>query len=345
MYMYNPKVSILVPVYGVERYIEKCARSLFEQTYADIEYIFVNDCTKDHSIDVLKSVIAQYPERSQSIRIIEHTKNLGLAGARNTAVAEARGEYVLHVDSDDYLDVNAVAELVRKAISEKADIVAADMYWQFPRHTAVIKYAFYTDKQAYLKALISKQASANVAGRLIRRALYIDNSIEVPVGLNYGEDYYVYPCLVYFSHNVAYLSSPVYHYVQYNNASYIHNSIENNTIDLIQAISLLEAFFRMENMYSELVESFDLARLKVKASAVFLSSLTLQRDFAKLFPNILVERYRPNLSMQEYMILQMGRRNFFILINIYRRLYVLMGKIKRACMSLRRGLIIKQGYF
>ena len=77
------KVSILVPVYGVEQYIEKCARSLFEQTYSDIEYVFVNDCTKDDSIGVLKRVLEKYPQRMQQVRIINHEKNMGLgAGAR-----------------------------------------------------------------------------------------------------------------------------------------------------------------------------------------------------------------------------------------------------------------------
>lgn len=65
-------VSICVPIYGVEKYIERCAISLFEQTYKNIEYIFVNDCTQDNSIDVLKSIIEKYPVRKNCVRIINH---------------------------------------------------------------------------------------------------------------------------------------------------------------------------------------------------------------------------------------------------------------------------------
>ena len=72
----NPKVSILVPIYGTEKYIEKCARTLFEQTYDNIEYIFVNDCTKDASVEILKKTIEDYPQRQSQISIISHETNL-----------------------------------------------------------------------------------------------------------------------------------------------------------------------------------------------------------------------------------------------------------------------------
>ena len=79
-----PKLSVVIPVYGVEKYIERCARSLFEQTLDDIEYIFVNDCTKDGSIDILNAVINDYPARKEQVRIVHHEKNKGLPFARQS---------------------------------------------------------------------------------------------------------------------------------------------------------------------------------------------------------------------------------------------------------------------
>ena len=110
------KVSICVPVYGVEKYIERCAISLFEQTYPDIDFIFVNDCTKDRSIEILEEVITRYPERQKDIKIINHAKNLGLAAARNTLIENATGEFVFIVDSDDYLALNAVELLLSEQV-------------------------------------------------------------------------------------------------------------------------------------------------------------------------------------------------------------------------------------
>ena len=109
----NPKVSILVPVYGVEKYIERCARSLFEQTYKNIEFIFINDCTKDNSIKVLEDTLKDYSTIGENVIIVEHEYNKGLAGARNTGVSNASGEFILWVDSDDSIDRSAVEKLIK----------------------------------------------------------------------------------------------------------------------------------------------------------------------------------------------------------------------------------------
>ena len=98
-----PKVSVIVPVYGVEKYIERCARSLFEQTLDDMEFIFVDDCTKDESIEVLKRVIDLYPVRKDQVKIIHHAVNKGLSRARETGVNAATGDYIGHCDSDDWV--------------------------------------------------------------------------------------------------------------------------------------------------------------------------------------------------------------------------------------------------
>ena len=124
----SAKVSILVPIYNVSTYIEKCANSLFSQTFTDIEYIFVNDATPDDSIEKLQKVIEKYPNRKENITIIQHAENRGLAVARNTAKYAANGDYVLVVDSDDYIEEQMVEILYKKAITDNADIVISDIF-------------------------------------------------------------------------------------------------------------------------------------------------------------------------------------------------------------------------
>ena len=97
-------LSVLVPIYGVEKYIERCATSLFEQTLQDhIEFIFVNDCTKDNSVVKLLNLLKKYPHRISQVKLLEHSRNRGLAASRQTALNHATGDYVLTVDSDDWL--------------------------------------------------------------------------------------------------------------------------------------------------------------------------------------------------------------------------------------------------
>ncbi len=100
----NEKVSIIVPIYNVEKYIERCAVSLFEQDFEDIEYIFVNDCTPDNSVEILEKVIEKYPNRKSHLKIVHHKENKGLGSARNTGLEQATGNYILHIDSDDWCE-------------------------------------------------------------------------------------------------------------------------------------------------------------------------------------------------------------------------------------------------
>ena len=98
------KVSVIVPIYKVERFIVKCADSLFSQTMDDVEFIFVDDASPDSSMRLLEECIRRHPEREGQIRILTHPENKGLPAARNTGLAVATGEYVFHCDSDDFVE-------------------------------------------------------------------------------------------------------------------------------------------------------------------------------------------------------------------------------------------------
>ena len=117
------KVSVIVPIFGVEKYIERCARSLFEQTLNDMEIIFVDDCTKDNSIRVLKTTIEDYPARINQIKILHHEVNKGLSHARETGVKAATGDYIAHCDSDDWVDINMYESLYLFAQKGNYDFV------------------------------------------------------------------------------------------------------------------------------------------------------------------------------------------------------------------------------
>lgn len=105
------KISIVIPAYNTEMYIGRCLNSVCAQTYQDIEIIVINDASTDGTLQILK----KYAERDLRIRIINQGVNKGNGIGRNTAIKEAKGEYIMFVDSDDYIDCNAVELLVEKA--------------------------------------------------------------------------------------------------------------------------------------------------------------------------------------------------------------------------------------
>ncbi|MBR1792919.1 MAG: glycosyltransferase family 2 protein, partial [Bacteroidales bacterium] len=99
-----PLVSVIVPVYNVEKYIGRCAESLMKQTLQNMEFIFVDDCSPDESIEVLNQVIQRYPNRAHQVKIVRHDRNQGFPFARSSGIKPAEGEYVAHCDSDDWVD-------------------------------------------------------------------------------------------------------------------------------------------------------------------------------------------------------------------------------------------------
>lgn len=245
-YMQNrhPLVSILVPVYGVEKYIERCVRSLFEQTYDNIDYVFVDDCTPDNSISVLEQVLKDYPNRKDTVRIIRHDKNKGLAGARNTAVATAKGEYLMHVDSDDWIETNAVQLCLEKINNCDADIVYFDGVLHKPNFTLPIKHNnFMAITKDETCRILARKEPVSIWGALIKATLYRNNKISLKEGLNNGEDYDITPKLCYNARTITYLSKTLYHYNFLNEDSYSHVFSQKKWEQTWQVIEDLQKYF------------------------------------------------------------------------------------------------------
>ena len=239
------KVSILVPVYGVEKYIARCAESLFGQSHKDMEYIFVDDCTPDSSIGILRSVLERFPERQGQVRIIRHTVNQGVGAARATALEAASGECLMHADSDDYMPTNAVELLCRKMEATDADIV--DGAWRRVTAEGVQEEHLpcqTTDTKAYLCMLLCQNVVSNrLWGRLFKRSLYTDNGITFACGVDYSEDWPVMARLLFHAKRT-FINDTVYFYSDENGASYTHNISRKHVISYIKANRIVADFFK-----------------------------------------------------------------------------------------------------
>lgn len=240
----KPKVSICVPIYGVEKYIERCARSLFEQTYENIEYIFIDDCTPDKSIEILKNVLDDYPLRKEVVRIIQHDHNRGLAGARNTAVANATGQFLMHVDSDDYISTNTVEKLVETQMKDNADIVSCDYYCVYPNNKIIKNEKEAINGKDYAFGVLLGKYGHHIWGRLIRTDLYRENSIQALEGANMGEDFQVVPQLYYYSKKIASCHIPLYFYSMLNENSYTNNATQKRMMQSIASKDYVYGFYR-----------------------------------------------------------------------------------------------------
>lgn len=215
------KVSVLVPIYCVEKYIERCARSIFEQTYQNLDIVFVDDCTPDKSIAVLQSVLSEYPKRKDQVRVVKHNYNKGLAAARNTAVNSSLGEFIMHVDSDDFLATNAVELMVHMQNCTGADIVSGSAIQLLPSKQQITLHSIeYKNHLEMASDMCSLTLRHTVWARLIRKRLYEEHDIHALEGANVGEDLQVMPQLAYFAEKVKSIKDVIYYYDCTNDNSY-----------------------------------------------------------------------------------------------------------------------------
>lgn len=171
------KISVLVPVYGVEKYIERCARSLFSNTYANIcKFIFLNDCTKDNSIEILKNVVSEFPDLD--IEIMENETNLGLCLSRQVLLDAAIGKYVIHIDSDDWVEPDFIELLYKKAEENNADITTCGIIYEYGDRKREVKQVFKEKKEELLKEFITHTVKHVVWNKIFRLDLIRKNNIQ-----------------------------------------------------------------------------------------------------------------------------------------------------------------------
>jgi glycosyltransferase involved in cell wall biosynthesis len=244
------KVSILIPVYGVEKYIERCARSVFEQTYEDLEIIFVDDCSPDNSIAILKQVMEDYPNRRDQIKIIQHKKNKGLAAARNTGVENAIGDFVMFVDSDDWTSKDAVSLLLKEQEKSDADMVIGGVLLHEINGEKLIYPLHSNSKSELIHASASPHSiECSIWRRLIRKSLFVDNKIRCIEGINMGEDIQVTLRLCYYAKRISWIDDVVYHYNLMNSNSYVHSGtnpckLEENYFESMRSWNVNRKFFK-----------------------------------------------------------------------------------------------------
>ena len=218
-----PKVSVVVPVYKVETFIERCARSLFEQTLDDIEYLFIDDASPDRSVEILLRILEEYPHRKEQVKIHHMDRNSGQAIVRQWGIQNSSGEYIIHCDSDDWVEKDAYENLYLYAISNKCDIVLHDYFVSDEVERKVVKL-YYSDveKNNFISAIISGEKKGALWMALVNRKIYLEREILFPVG-DMTEDSTLLIQMLWLADNIGYLSKPYYSY--YCNVNSITNSL------------------------------------------------------------------------------------------------------------------------
>lgn len=207
------KVSVIVPFFQVEPFVERCTRSLMEQTLEDVEFIFVDDASPDGSRAIIERVMSEY---SRNVRILTHPENRGLPAARNTGLAEAKGDFIYHCDSDDYLEPTMLEEMYRAASEQQADFVYCDFFLDFGTSRRVMVNPSYTNPEQMIKeGFLAGLMKYNVWNKLVKRSLYLETGMQFPAGHGMGEDMTMIALATHATRS-AHITKPLYHYIKLN---------------------------------------------------------------------------------------------------------------------------------
>ncbi len=277
-------ISVIVPIYGVEKYIDKSLRSLFSQTkIEDVEFILVNDCTPDNSMVVAAKVIADFPDCD--INVINHTLNSGVAVARQTGMDAARGEYTIHFDPDDWCEPQMLEELYNKAKETDADIVVCDFIVNTTTNISYIHQKVANTNIDNVNLLISSGCASSLWNKLIKRSLYTKNNIGFIPNLNVGEDLLCNIKLFFQANKVVHIPKAYFHYQHRENSMMTTISYQRQQ-ERIAVCNNIALFVEENNLERHCNSSLLTRKAITKLELLSSSNGDSQKEYAKIFPEL-----------------------------------------------------------
>lgn len=247
-------ISVIVPVYNVEKYLCSCIDSIVSQTYRCLEIILIDDGSTDKS----GMICDDYANKDKRVRVL-HKTNGGATSARKLGMKSARGSYVLYIDSDDWIDACFIEEAVARIVNERCEIVVADMIHEIENTNEKVdlgvklRAGYYDlteeDNEVYKRLLVddtSVSSMHGIAGKVILKELFVASQENVPNTIISGEDAAcMYPCYLK-ANSVYFLGKSYYHYIAHTGS--VLTTSNSNSVD--NWISLYE-YLRKECMFED----------------------------------------------------------------------------------------------
>lgn len=223
--MKNPIISVVIPVYGVEKYIKEFADSVFSQNYPYVQFVFVNDGTRDNSIGILNSLIdSSYPHLRDRI-VIVNKENGGLPAARKTGMEYVRGDYVCHMDPDDWISPSSFEKMAAVIERSEPDLLYYYYVKEYGNRRSVKRDGDYAGRrEAYIRDMYNHKAFGTLCNKCVKTSVYRNNDIIFPK-YNYAEDCFVSCQLAAASESIEQMKEVVYHYRKTNNTSISHQNL------------------------------------------------------------------------------------------------------------------------
>lgn len=228
--MHTPEISIIVPVYNAEEYLNRCVESIVGQTFTDWELILVDDGSPDASGEICDRL----SEQDNRIKVI-HKPNSGVAGAREIGMQNAQGRFSIHVDPDDWIESDMLETMHRKAVETEADMVVCDFIFDYGSGNQVISSQPCADSRVLLRDLLTQKRHGSLCNKLILTDLYRRYDLHFPTEMICWEDMYICCNILLNPCRVEYVDKPFYHYDLHTNQGSMTRKASHRTLEAMKS--------------------------------------------------------------------------------------------------------------
>lgn len=312
-------ISVITPVYKVSQFIERCAESLLGQTFDDVEFIFVDDCSPDDSVEKLEAVISRYPDRD--VRILHHDRNRGLPSSRKTGFEASSGQYIYNCDGDDWVERDILEKMYGAAAENDADFVYCDFYLTFSDSERYMHNPTYkTPDEMLRKGFLSGDCKYNWWNKLAARELY--TGVEFPVDHFKGGEDMVVIGMLSRARRLAYVPEALYHYVKTNSGA-ISEGFSQQRLDSIK-YNCAHALKELESYPGDLTCEISLFKLNVKLPFLLSDDKRKYQVWKEWFPEANAYIFdNTELPLRTKLLQWCASRDLWLVVKIY---YVLVFK-------------------
>lgn len=270
------KVSIVIPVYNASKYLDRCIDSLLAQTLDSVEFIFVDDCSQDQSVAIIRNRLSDFEQAGFSVKVLQHAVNRGSSAARNTGLKEVTGEYTGWVDADDYISSNMMKALYDMISKDRADMVCCDFEMVYPDGRVVKRpQPQPTSADAFIKMLMIGTIQGMLWNKLFKSSIVKANDIQFVEGSNLGEDRNVLIKVLCFCQKIIYKSESLYFYMQENVDSITRDVKMSRVYEEIRNTEDVMEFMKAKGVSYDLDSAL---KLKFRSKSKLLNSLDIN-DF------------------------------------------------------------------
>ena len=287
------KVSVIVPVYNVAKYLEECLNSIINQTYKNIEIIIVNDGSTDNSLDIIEI----FKNKDNRIKVISQ-ENKGISEARNIGLKNTVGEFILYVDSDDYLELNCIKEAVDKINNDCSEMVIfnytrvydCDVEGKSENVSLNLNTEKVYEGKDIAIMLLKNLTQGYVWNKLFRKRNLVENKFEFEKGRTIEDIYPIFKELIN-SKKVSYINKYNYNYRQRSNSA-VHTFNKKAKDDYVHAIDIVSKYAKQSNIEDRIIEGYKLIKSCILIQDYYIDSVKpfysefKKRGYDKILPSL-----------------------------------------------------------